>query len=88
MEIFVYKEGTDHVEEGFSTDDLPALIADKTNVVWVDILAENLEQIEQAKDVLLNVFKFHYLTVEDCIETRTSRRSRRFRPTSSSPFTE
>jgi magnesium transporter len=49
---------------------LPALIADKTNVVWVDMLAENIEQIGQAKDVLLNVFKFHYLTVEDCIETR------------------
>ena len=34
------------------------------------MLAENSEQIEQAKDILLNIFKFHYLTIEDCIETR------------------
>lgn len=70
MEIFVYRQGSDQVEEGFSFDELPALIADKTNVVWVDMLAETTEQIGEAKDVLLNVFKFHYLTVEDCIETR------------------
>lgn len=70
MEIFVYRQGSDQVEEGFSSEDLPTLIADKTNVVWVDMLAENMEQIDAAKDVLLNVFKFHYLTVEDCIETR------------------
>jgi magnesium transporter len=70
MEIFVYRKGSDQVEEGFSTEQLPELLADKTNVVWVDMLAENSEQIEQARDVLLNIFKFHYLTVEDCIETR------------------
>ena len=70
MEIFVYRQGSDKVEEGFSTSDLPELLADKTNVVWVDMLAENAEQIELAKDVLLKTFKFHYLTVEDCIETR------------------
>ena len=70
MEIFVYRQGSDRVEEGFSSDDLPALIAEKTNVVWVDMLAESIDQIDEAKDVLLNVFKFHYLTVEDCIETR------------------
>lgn len=70
MEIFVYRAGNDRVEEGFTADQLPELLADKTNVVWVDILAENYEQVEEAKDVLLNIFKFHHLTIEDCIETR------------------
>jgi magnesium transporter len=70
MEIFVYRRGSDKVEEGFGRDDLPGLLADETNVVWVDLMGETPEQIEEAKDVLLNVFQFHYLTVEDCIEVR------------------
>src|SRR5688572_18867802 len=70
MEIFVYKEGSAKVEEGFGREQVPGLLADPTNVVWVDILAETTEQLEEAKDILLNVFGFHYLTVEDCIETR------------------
>ncbi len=70
MEIFVYKPGAEKVEEGFTADDLPGLLADKDSVVWVDFLGETPEQIEEAKNILLNVFKFHYLTVEDCIETR------------------
>ena len=70
MEIFVYKQGHDSVDEAFTIEDLPALIADKTNVIWVDMLAENQEQLDEAKHVLLNIFHFHHLTVEDCIETR------------------
>ena len=70
MEIFVYRKGADKVEEGFNPDDLPELLADETNVVWVDLQGETEEQIKQAKDIMLNVFHFHYLTVEDCIETR------------------
>lgn len=70
MEIFVYRQGSEKVEEGFSREDLPALIADKTNVVWVDLLGENVPEIELASDLLLNDFKFHRLTVEDCVETR------------------
>ena len=70
MEIFVYKPGTTTVEEGFTSDQLPELLANKENVVWVDMLAENDAQVEEAKYVMLNIFKFHYLTVEDCIETR------------------
>ncbi len=70
MEIFVYRSGAENVEDGFSADELPALLADKTNVVWVDLLGERPEQIEEARLVLLNIFKFHPLTVEDCIETR------------------
>ncbi len=70
MEIFVYRKGAEQVEEGFSRDDLPGLLADQSNLVWVDLHGENEEQIEEAKDVMLNVFKFHHLTVEDCLETR------------------
>lgn len=70
MEIFVYRKGAGKLEEGFSAQDLPELLADKSNLVWVDLLGETPAQIEQAKDILLHVFKFHHLTVEDCIETR------------------
>lgn len=70
MEIFVYRKGANNLEEGFTTQDLPELLADKNNLIWVDFLGETTEQIEEAKNILLKVFKFHYLTVEDCIETR------------------
>lgn len=70
MEIFVYRQGAEQIEEGFTADELPELLEDKDNVIWVDLLGETPEQIEEAKDVLLNTFHFHYLTVEDCIETR------------------
>jgi magnesium transporter len=70
MEIFVYRPGGAKVEDGFTADDLPELLDDKANVIWVDFLGETPEQIAEAKTILLDVFKFHYLTVEDCIETR------------------
>ncbi|MCD9187819.1 MAG: magnesium/cobalt transporter CorA [Pyrinomonadaceae bacterium] len=70
MEIIVYRKGSKAIEEGFTRGDLPGLLAEKENLVWVDFLGETEEQMLQAKDVLLNVFKFHHLTVEDCLETR------------------
>lgn len=70
MEIFVYRQGSDSVDEGFSPEDLPDLLADKSNVVWVDLLGETMEQIAEATDILANIFKFHHLTIEDSIETR------------------
>ena len=72
METFVYRNGSDRVEEGFSTEELPDLLKDQSNVVWVDLLGETPEQIEDAKNVLLNIFGFHHLTVEDSIETRNA----------------
>ena len=72
MEIFVYRHGSGKVEEGFPIDALPGLLEDRGNVVWVDFLGESPEQIEEAKHVLLNIFRFHHLTVEDCIETRNA----------------
>ena len=71
-EIFLYRQGADHVEEGISVDELPKLLADETNVIWVDIRGEDPDDIPAIKDLLLNVFNFHYLTVEDCIETRNA----------------
>lgn len=70
MEIFVYRNGAAKVEEGFSADDLPELLDDKDSVVWVDFLGETPDQNEEAKSILLKVFRFHPLTVEDCFETR------------------
>lgn len=70
MEIFVYRKGKETVEEGFSPDQLPELLADKTNLVWVDFLGETPEQVDQATGILRDVFKFHHLTIEDAIETR------------------
>ncbi|MBS1796452.1 MAG: magnesium/cobalt transporter CorA [Acidobacteria bacterium] len=70
MEIFVYRKGADEIEEGFTRDDLPGLLKDESNVVWVDLQGETPEKAREAKDLLINVFNFHYLTVEDCLETR------------------
>jgi magnesium transporter len=70
MEIFVYRKGKETIEEGFSPEELPELLDDKTNVVWVDLLGETKEQVDHAVHILTNIFKFHHLTVEDSIETR------------------
>lgn len=70
MEIFVYRTGAQKVEEGFGVDELAELLNDKSNLIWVDLRGETPEEIEQAKYVLLDIFNFHPLTVEDCIETR------------------
>ena len=47
MEIFVYRNGSEQVDEGFTKADLPELLADQSNVVWVDLHGENEEQIEE-----------------------------------------
>ncbi len=70
MEIFVYRKGDERVEEGFTVEELPDLLNDEDNVVWVDFLGETPEQNEEAKNVMLDIFHFHHLTVEDCFETR------------------
>jgi len=70
MEIFVYRHGAEKVEEGFSASELPALLREKDSVIWVDLLGDHPEQIEEARRIMLEVFHFHPLTVEDCFETR------------------
>lgn len=66
MEIFVYHNGADHVDEGFSAEKLPELLANKKSLVWIDI--EN--PTEEDNKILSEVFHFHPLTIEDAIETR------------------
>ena len=70
MEIFVHRAGAEEVETGFETKDLPELLADSTNVVWVDFYVPTEAERIEADWVLENIFKFHYLTVEDARETR------------------
>jgi len=66
MDIFVYREGSDRVEEGFTVDQIPQLLQDEKAVFWVDI-----EQPSEADDhLLLDTFHFHPLTVEDCRANR------------------
>ncbi len=66
MEIFVYHNGADHVDEGFPAEKLPELLADKESLVWVDIEKPD----EKDNKILSDVFHFHPLTIEDAIETR------------------
>src|SRR6266508_1970000 len=66
MEIIVYREGAEKVESGFTAEQLPELLKDEKSVIWVDMESPN----EADERVLLDVFHFHPLTVEDCRETR------------------
>ena len=70
MEIFAYSKGAEKVESGFTREQLAGLVADKSKVVWVDLSGDTPEHVEEARDLMLNVFKFHPLTVEDCLATR------------------
>jgi magnesium transporter len=66
MEIFVYPEGSDTVAEGFTVEQLPDLLKNEKALIWVD-----MERPSEVDDrVLLDVFHFHPLTVEDCRANR------------------
>ena len=54
------------VEEGFTAEQLPELLKDEQAVIWIDMA----EPTKADEDVLLDVFHFHPLTVEDCRENR------------------
>ncbi|MBC7910509.1 MAG: magnesium/cobalt transporter CorA [Pyrinomonadaceae bacterium] len=62
MDIFVYRPGADRVEEDFTVAQLPQLLQDESLTIWVDM--EN--PTDEDDRVLLDVFKFHPLSVEDC----------------------
>lgn len=66
MEIFVYQNGLEHINEGFAPDELPELLANEENLVWIDMEAPT----EDENRILADVFHFHPLTIEDAIETR------------------
>lgn len=66
MEIFVYHNGGDHVDEGFSADKLPELLSNKESLIWIDIE----QPTKKDNRILSDVFHFHPLTIEDAVETR------------------
>jgi len=66
MDIFVHRRGTDHVEEGHTVDELPGFLQDETITFWVDMEAPT----EADDQVLLDIFHFHPLTIEDCRANR------------------
>lgn len=66
MEIFVYREGAEQVESGFTAEHLPDLLKDEKAVIWIDMEAPT----EANEQLLMNLFHFHPLTLEDCRETR------------------
>ena len=66
MEILVYKRGVPKIQENFTAADLPELLKDLSAVIWVDMESPT----DKDEQVLLDVFKFHPLTVEDCRENR------------------
>jgi magnesium transporter len=78
MEIFVYRNGAETIEQGFETSDLHALLNDKTNLVWVDINAETEADKIEADALMHDVFKFHHLAVEDARETRNQPKLEQF----------
>lgn len=62
MEIFVYRPGDTKVEEGYTVEQLPELLKDDSLTIWVDMEKPSSEEDQ----LLLNVFNFHPLVVEDC----------------------
>lgn len=66
MEIFVYREGAEKVETGFTPEQLPDILKDEKAVTWIDMEAPT----EADEQLLVNLFHFHPLTLEDCRETR------------------
>src|SRR5215213_2333602 len=66
MEILVYRPGIPKIIEGKTAEDLPELLKDKSALIWVDMESPTTAD----ERVLLDVFNFHPLTVEDCRENR------------------
>ena len=66
MEILVYRKGSHRIQENLTAADLPELLEDTGAVIWVDMESPT----EADEQILLDVFHFHPLTVEDCRENR------------------
>ena len=66
MEVFVYRQGAEKIETGLTAEHLPDLLKDEQAVIWIDMP----EPTEADERILLDIFHFHPLTVEDCRETR------------------
>ena len=66
MEILVYRSGEQKIFDNVTVEQLPQLLQDQSAVIWVDMESPT----EADEQVLLDVFNFHPLTVEDCRENR------------------
>src|SRR5688500_5061743 len=66
MEMHIYRQGDNIVQKGVTVDQLPAILNDPSVVIWVDMESPTVED----ERILLDLFKFHPLTVEDCHENR------------------
>lgn len=66
MDIFIYRNGSGLVEEVHDVAIIPKLLKDENLVFWADFEAPTLDDDQ----ILLDVFKFHPLTVEDCRANR------------------
>jgi magnesium transporter len=66
MDIFIYRNGSIKVEETSDVNVIPDLLRDESVVFWVDFESPT----DEDDHVLLDVFKFHPLTVEDCRANR------------------
>jgi magnesium transporter len=70
VEIYVYRQGAEGVEQINDRSMIGGLLKDETNLVWVDLRGETPEDLATAEEILKNDFNFHSLTIEDCLENR------------------
>lgn len=68
MKISALRNGVKAVEQHWTAEDLPELLADPNNVVWVDILGWSSE----TERILKEVFRFHPLSIEHALESRNN----------------
>ncbi|NQT96060.1 MAG: magnesium/cobalt transporter CorA [Candidatus Omnitrophica bacterium] len=61
-EVFYWKKG-EKVKAGLTVEEIRKVLNEKDSLLWVDIKEADDTDI----DLLTNTFKFHPLTVEDCI---------------------
>lgn len=66
MEIFLYRNGGHRVEKEITIDEVPELLKDESNLIWVDMVDPG----DKEEKVLADIFNFHPLTIEDAYETR------------------
>lgn len=70
IEIIVYRKDAESIETGFATHELPQLLANRDNLIWVDMMLPSEADRIEANAILKDVFHFHQLTIEDAHETR------------------
>ena len=70
MQIYALMKGDKLVRTGIPLEELAGLLADEDAVIWVDCEVGDERSLEEAEHLYKEVFGFHYLTIEDCRETR------------------